>query len=116
MLQIYANQCFLNSDGSHNNMTIVTYTTRELYAHGMKPSEDMQEVDGVWIYPADYFCPMDSTTGIITKTERTVAIHHYDCSWMDHKSLNFRLHRLKNVFFNLIGQKNAQLVNRLLHK
>ena len=115
MLQVYANQSFLNSDGSQNNMTIVTYTTRELYAHGMKASEDMQVVDGIWIYPADYFCPMDSTTGIITKTKRTVAIHHYDCSWMDHNTLGFRVHQLKNYLFNLVGRNNAQRINRILH-
>ena len=115
MLQVYANQSFINTDGSQNNMTIVTYTTRELYAHGMKPSEDMQEVEGIWIYPADYFCPMDSTTGIITRTDRTVAIHHYDCSWMDHGSMSFRIHQLKNCIYRIIGQKMAQKINQILH-
>ena len=115
MLQVYIGQNFINADGSYNNMTIVTYTTQELYHRGMKPSEDMQEVEGIWIYPADYFCPMDSTTGIITKTKRTVAIHHYDCSWMDHSSMSFRIHQLKNCIYRMIGQRNAQLINRLLH-
>ena len=115
MLQVYDDQSFINSDGSYNNMTIVSYTTRELYTHGMKPSEDMQEVEGIWIYPADYFCPMDSTTGIITKTVRTVAIHHYDCSWMNHHSMRFRIHLPKNVFFKLIGQKNAETFNKIVH-
>jgi hypothetical protein len=86
-----------------------------LYAHGMKPSEDMQEVEGIWIYPADYFCPMDSTTGIITRTDRTVAIHHYDCSWMDHGSMSFRIHQLKNCIYRIIGQKMAQKINQILH-
>jgi len=58
---------------------------------------------------------MDSTTGIITKTSRTVAIHHYDCSWMNHNSVSFRLHQMKNAFYKLIGQRNAQLINKILH-
>ncbi len=115
MLQVYNDQIFINADGSYNNMTIVTYTTQELYYRGMKPSENIQEVEGIWIYPADYFCPMDSTTGIITKTSRTVAIHHYDCSWMNHNSVSFRLHQMKNAFYKLIGQRNAQLINKILH-
>ena len=115
MLKTYSSQCFIKPDGSHNNMTIVSYTTKELYAYGMKPSEDMQEVEGIWIYPADYFCPMDSTTGIITKTKRTVAIHHYDCSWMDHNTISFRVHKLKNFLFRIIGQKAAQKINLILH-
>lgn len=115
MLKTYSSQCFIKPDGSHNNMTIVSYTTKELYAYGMKPSEDIQEVEGIWIYPADYFCPMDSTTGIITKTKRTVAIHHYDCSWMDHNTISFRVHKLKNFLFRIIGQKAAQKINLILH-
>ena len=41
MLKTYSSQCFIKPDGSHNNMTIVSYTTKELYAYGMKPSEDI---------------------------------------------------------------------------
>lgn len=116
MLKLYATLEFRKADGSFDNATIVSYTTRELYAHGMGVSDDLQEVDGIWIYPSDFFCPMDSTTGITTITDRTVSIHYYDCSWMDHRSLNFRIHQIKNKIFRLIGQKNARLINRLLHK
>ena len=115
MLLVYDQLEYRKADGAFDNTTIVSYTTRELYAHGMKASDEMQEVDGLWIYPADYFCPMDSTTGITTITERTVSIHHYDCSWMDHHSLSFRLHQIKNLLYRLIGQKNARLINRIFH-
>ena len=113
MLQVYDHLEYRNPDGSFNNTTIVSYTTRELYKHGMVVSENLQEVDGIWIYPADYFCPMDSTTGITSITERTVSIHHYDCSWMNHLSFSFKLHQMKNFFFRLIGQKYARLINRI---
>ena len=116
MLNRYEGLNYIKSDGSYDDATIVTYTTRELYAHGMKASDEMQEIDGIWIYPADYFCPMDSTTGITTITDRTVSIHHYDCSWMDHHSLSFMIHQMKNVLFRLIGQKTAQRINRFLYK
>lgn len=116
MLEIYNGFKFYKADGSLNDVTIVTYTTRELYAHGMIPSDDLQIVNGIWIYPADYFCPMDSTTGITKITERSVSIHHYDCSWLDHKSLRFRLHQIKNSLFRLIGYQNAHMINRIIHK
>ena len=115
MLKMYSQLVFVKTDGAIDETTIVTYTTQKLYAHGMKPSEEIQQVDGIWIYPAGYFCPMDSTTGITTMTADTVAIHHYDCSWMDHNTFGFRLHQLKNAFYKLIGQQNAQLINRILH-
>ena len=115
MIQGYCYKSFINKDGKLNTKTIVEYTTEELYSHGMIPSESRQKVCDIWIYPTDYFCPMDSTTGIITITERTVSIHHYDCSWMNHNLLSYRIHQLKNIFFRLIGQKNALLVNKLIH-
>ena len=115
MLNVYAGLKYRKADGSFDNATIVTYTTCELYSHGMINTDNLQEVDGIWIYPADYFCPMDSTTGITTITDRSVSIHHYDCSWMNHHSLCFRIHQLKNLFFRLIGQKNARLINHLIH-
>ncbi len=115
MLLKYNNLNYINKDGKLDTTTIVSYTTQELYSYGMIPSSEIQEVDGIWIYPSDYFCPMDSTTGIISMTDRTVAIHHYDCSWMDHGTLKFRLHELKNLFFRFIGKKNAQKINKYLH-
>ena len=115
MLDLYKSLEYRKADGSFDNATVVSYTTHELYNHGMTSSNNLQEVAGIWIYPADYFCPMDSTTGITTITERTVSIHHYDCSWMDHHSLKFRIHQFKNVCFRLIGQKAARLINRILH-
>ena len=104
MLDYYERTLFLNGDGTLNTHTIVEYTTCQLYAGGMQPTSQLQCVDGIWIYPADVFCPMDSTTGIVKITENTVSIHRYDCSWMDHNILSFRLHLLKN------------LCNRILNK
>lgn len=116
MLNLYGDLIYKKSDGSFDDATIVLYTTRELLSHGLRVSDEPQEVDGIWIYPADYFCPMDSTTGITTFTERSVSIHHYDCSWMDHNSFRFRLHQIKNLFFRLIGPKYARIINCVLHK
>ena len=104
LLNIYARLQFTKTDGTPNLKTIVEYTTELLQKKGLQRGDGVQQVDGVFIYPEDYFCPMDSTTGITTITPRTVSIHHYDCSWLDHNSMHFRLHLLKNT------------MNRILHK
>ncbi len=101
MLQVYDNQSYINSDGSQNNITIVTYTTRELYAHGMKPSENMQEVDGIWIYPADYFNPLDSLTGKLNITKNTCSIHWYMDSWSDSSTLRKWFSKMLHRLFGL---------------
>ena len=115
MLQVYQRLEYIKADGSFDDATFVTYTTCELYANGMKPSEKIQEVRGIWIYPTDFFCPMDSATGITTLTRNSVSIHHYDCSWMDHGAIRFKMHQLKNLVFRVIGQKNANFINKLLY-
>ena len=35
----------------------------------------------VTIYPKEYFCPKDYTSGTIIITDNTYAIHHFDGSW-----------------------------------
>lgn len=102
MLDYYASLKFILSDGTLNTATIVEYTTRKLYEMGMKDSNTLQQVGDIWIYPANVFCPMDSTTGITRITEESVSIHHYDASWLNNKSLRFRLHLMKNFINRML--------------
>ena len=104
MLDYYNKMSFLLEDGTLNTHTIVEYTTQQLYEDGMLPSADLQCIDGLWIYPEDVFCPIDSTTGIICITNNTVSIHHYDCSWMNHRTVRYQLHILKNSFNRLLNK------------
>ena len=110
LLDIYDSVSFLNMDGSLNLKTIVNYTTDLLIHEGLKMEDVFQIVSGINIYPSPVFCPMDSTTGIIRITDQTVSIHHYDCTWMNHNSLRFQLHRLKNFVFNLLGIRLAKII------
>ena len=103
MLDEYSRFSFMKEDGTMNQKTIVNYTTEILVRKGLVMQDIEQEVDGITIYPAAIFCPMDSTTGIVRVSPETVSIHHYDCSWLDHSTLRWKLHILKNFF------------NRMLH-
>lgn len=69
---------------SHNgNMTetVVGHTTKLLKRHGWKGNGTIEEVSGVYIYPPEYFCPMDYKTGKLNITENTYSIHWYTASW-----------------------------------
>lgn len=85
--------------------TIVFYTTSVLRGHGLKNEDSIQVVGDITIYPSDYLCPMNSTTGIMTVTDNTLSIHHYSCSWMNHNTISFRLHQLKNLLIKVFGEK-----------
>lgn len=101
MLELYENKPSFTFDEG----TIVHHTTKALEKYGLVNEHRFQEVAGFKIYPADYFCPMDSTTGLIHLTENSVSIHHYSCSWVDKNTLSFQLHILKNKLIKILGPK-----------
>lgn len=112
LLDFYeAKEHFAIEDG-----TVVDYTTDLLRKHGLVEEHRLQKVAGITIYPADYFCPMDSTTGITTITPNTVSIHHYSCSWIDHNTLSWQLHILKNKLIGLLGEKWVMRISRILKR
>jgi len=101
LLEKYATLRFKNPDGSLNQKTIVTYTTELLLEHGLQQKGGMQQVAGVWIYPADYFNPIDEFTGRLHITENTHSIHWYSNSWSDSSQLRQWLSRMSHRLFGL---------------
>lgn len=87
-----------------NGGTIVKHTTDIMRDYGFDETNTLQKVGDITIYPDTYFCPMDSTTGLLHLTPDTYSIHHYSCSWMPRNSLSFRLHLLKNWLIRLFGE------------
>lgn len=98
LLASYSKLHFLNEDGSFNQKTIVSYTTEVLHNKGLHSEDILEKIGDISFYPSEFFCPMDSTTGIIRITPNTYSIHHYDCSWINHSTLRWKLHLLKNSF------------------
>lgn len=68
-------------DDKRKIKTIVDYTTDRLISKGWIPEGQIQVVDGIVVYPVDYFCPKSYNTGVLNIGENTYTIHHYDGSW-----------------------------------
>ncbi len=85
LLDSYNDRHFINSDGSYNQKTIVEYTSEILCKHGLQNTNDIQFIADVYIYPKEYFCPMDYYTGKLSITKNTYSIHHYTASWHDQR-------------------------------
>ena len=83
MMEIYAGQHFLLSDGSLNQKTIVQNITEELDKLGLKHENVLQNIAGFTLYPTDYFCPYDYQNNTINITKNTCCIHLYDGSWLE---------------------------------
>ena len=110
ILDYYAPLHFILEDGSYNQMTVVRHVTKVLEENGLRPTNDLQEVAGVWIYPRDYFNPLDGFTGKLNVTANTRSIHWYSRSWSDSPSWKIKLMR----FIHMLLGENYLKLRRLL--
>ena len=85
MLDYYEGQHFVHEAVMRNQITVVHIATKVLLDNGMKNVPGIQQVDDVWIYPSEYFCPINVKTGRIHVEKNTRTIHHYAGTWVDKK-------------------------------
>lgn len=82
LLHDYDNAHFLKSDGSYDTTTNVTRITNICLKYGLRLDNTLQTVNGFTLFPYDYFCPKDVETKVLTITDNTYVIHHFDGSWL----------------------------------
>lgn len=73
---------FINPDGTENRTTCGYYDTKTALGYGYKLNGQIQKVEGMNVYPSDYFHPYDYMTGQTKITKNTYAIHHFGGSWL----------------------------------
>lgn len=86
---------FIKEDGTLDLTTCPIIQTRSLKKYGMKLKNEIQNIEGMTVFPTDYFCPMNQYTGKISMTTNTYSIHHYSASWMNEADQERRLLRTK---------------------
>lgn len=99
MLDLYASLNFIKEDQSLNLKTIVEYTTELLIKFGLKHINEIQLVSDIYIYPKEYFCPIDYRTKKCNITHNTRTIHHYAESWHNKRQ------KLKGFIIRILGDK-----------
>lgn len=110
ILDLYAGLHFKRADGGLNLKTVVAYTTELLVAKGLENVNEVQCVADVWVYPKEYFCPMDYQTNVLTATENTRSIHHYAASWHGMR------HRVFRIVVKVAGKGLAHRISLFLKK
>lgn len=102
VLDHYQTQHFLDENGQQIPGTVVSHTTEVLAKeYGLQPNNEIQTLDGVTIYPQDYFNPFDDATGVLNKTKNTRSIHWYSKTWVDKPMWYFRITRIIHRFFGV---------------
>lgn len=82
LYQDYKDRSFILSDGSHDRKTNVIRTTEILTEKGLEPNNTKQVIDGVHIFPREYFSPKDYWTREVDDTSKTYGIHQFTGSWL----------------------------------
>lgn len=101
ILNYYAKLHFFNQDGTYNQKTIVYYNTELLKVLGLQATNDIQHIEDIWIYPQDYFNPLDDFTGKLNITDNTRSIHWYSKTWSDANIFRIKISRLSHRLFGL---------------
>lgn len=81
LFQVYADIDYNEYREDLAKIACPVLTTRFLEENGLKKNNLRQDIDGVTIYPWEYFAPMDYFTGKIKKTKNTHTVHWYSASW-----------------------------------
>ena len=107
LLLDYDNRKFILPDGEYDVTTNVFTITNALLKRGLVLNNELQTVEGITIYPSDYFCPKDVHTEQVKITSNTYAIHHFDSSWWSDEQKKERLKkvRYKEIFGETLGSK-----------
>lgn len=83
IIDYYYSLNFLDENGNQMPGTVVKHTTEVFKKYGFVEKKDVQQVADIWIYPAEYFDPLDDATGKLSITPNTRSIHLYSKTWVD---------------------------------
>ncbi len=110
LMNIYSNRKFIKSDGTLDLTPSPIMNTDMLIEMGLKCDNSKQVVEGITIFPKDYFCPKDYKTGKLAVTENTYGIHWFNASWQTpHHKRMLKVRRVigDELYFKLVDIKNA---------
>ena len=84
ILDYYSHLQFADAEGHLlNEGTVVKHTTNVLTRYGYQKSGKTQRIGGIWIYPNEFFNPLEDTTGTLNITDNTRSIHWYAKTWCE---------------------------------
>lgn len=114
MLDIYEKRKFILDDGSLNLTPCPAANTVGLMKVGLRigknSSKLLQYLDGLTVYPEEYFNPVNSDTKKLNLTANTYTIHWYSASWFDQSAKKKQF--LKKLIPNFILSYRSNRIAR----
>ena len=82
--------------------------------HGLRLDDSRQSIEGMEIFPQEYFCPINQATRQIVVTPNTYTIHYLSGSWF---STKLRLiNRIKRIVGKVFGYNTVNVIRKLIGK
>ncbi len=106
-LDVYLNLDYEKCKEDLSSVACPLLTTKLLKNKGFVSQNSRQTIDGIDIYPYEFFSPMDYSTGELKIVEDTHSIHWYTASWHDEKTKNEqeRLRKYRKIFGSSLGER-----------
>ena len=82
--------------------------------HGLCLDDSRQSIEGMEIFPQEYFCAIDQATRQIIVTPNTYTIHYLSGSWFS-KKLRL-INKTKRIVGKVFGYKTINVIRRILGK
>lgn len=116
ILQIYQNRSFKQDNGKLDMEVNNLLLERELQKWGYRVSNIHQELlDGVKVYPDDYFHVVSLVSGKMHKTVNSHAIHWHTLLWVPWKTRFIRFLRM-NVLVPILGRNLYTKISHFLKR
>lgn len=114
LLHDYDNAHFVKEDGTYDTTTNVTRITNTCLKYGLRLDNTKQTVNGFTLLPYDYLCPKNVETHVLTITDNTYVIHHFDGSWLT--EVDRLTAELNRKYSNILPKRFAGLLAKLVAK
>ena len=112
LLSAYKERCFVEPDGLFDTTTNVKVITDSILRYGLKLDGTKQTVNGLTLYPPEYFCPYDYITGKKSITENSYCIHWFLKTWVDPKLI--LRSRVTRIFHRIFGKNCFAVLKKIL--
>ena len=111
ILDIYSNWKFDITTGEKPKNILDAFSEAFL-PYGLRLDGSFQIVEGVAIYPNEYFCCYDFETLTLDIKKETVSVHYYYASWMPFKEKIRRA--IIRILVKIFGASRYKLLKRIL--
>ena len=110
VLKVYEKKHFVSLKGNVTGTIVHTLCALLVSKKIEDLGNNIFSIDGLTVYPVDYFCPKDYYSGEMIVTRNTVCVHHYSATWVEQKGSCMK-HFFQKVRFLFVRLKISLLFN-----